>query len=67
MIDQNGQLTDEQRLRAELNDAHLVIGQQQVMLLRMQAALRECQESLQAKNQDPESKPREESSVGGST
>lgn len=51
------------RMQGELNDAHLVIGQQQVALLRMQSALQQQQESMlamQARLLEFESKTMEE-------
>lgn len=48
-----------QRMQSELQDAHLVIGQQQIQMLRLQAALRqqgEQMQEMQAKNLELESK-----------
>lgn len=57
-LEMNGQPTVEeqlQRMQGELQDAHLVIGQQQVALLRLQNAYQHQQQSLlamQAKMQE---------------
>lgn len=62
MIEQNGQPTPEQQiqlLQREVDDAHLVIGQQQVTLLRLQAALRNQQESMLAMQAELEKRPEE--------
>lgn len=62
MMEQNGQPTPEQQiqnLQREVDDAHLVIGQQQVALLRLQAALRQQQESMLAMQAKLELQPEE--------
>ena len=62
MTDNGQSPTPEQQiemLQAELNDAHLVIGQQHVALLRLQMALREKESALR-ESRPPMAAEREE-------